>query len=410
LHSLKISKKWLNTLVLATLLIAACAPTEYAKQLVAVAVGLLAAILMQPKNLIKHSVMKLFVLVTLAPGLAQALFYSPAEALRFAPIILLVLAFPYGTLSWRAGTLRTVIALLILWLFVSQVLIAFNFTPMTSFREAWYPIEKNVWDYGSIDTLSFDLRSFRAGGLYYNPNVLGLMVILLLFAYYYLQRLEITAKTRRLGVVNSTHSTGAAFIFPILAIAGVSIWLTGSRTALGGLFVLVFALLGRRKFGGKISINNLQKIVLIVIVILGFYHSYASFDEGILGAQGSARIKYEILINYLANSSILQLLFGGTYDLHFDAEYGYWIGASGILGMVGILSFVAYLSKTFPSAVPLVLVYLLMAVGNTLFYGLLTASLLLVILPLSAQKNNFEIKMKSTSGHSSVESWAQWRA
>jgi hypothetical protein len=378
------SKISLNTFCLGFLLLAACAPTDYAKQLVAIAVGALTMVLLQPKNLMKHHVMKLFVTLGFVPGLAQALYYSPADALRFAPIILLTLGFPYGNLIFRAEVLRKIVTLLILWLFGSQVLIALNFTPMMSFRESWYPIEENLWNYGSVDSLIFEFKSFRAGGLYYNPNVLALMIILLLFAFYYLVQAEIMVKKKRSLAGRDTFS---AVLFLILTIAGFSLWLTGSRTALGGLFLLGYVLFSKRKLSSKSSFRKFQNILLVLVSIFVLYEVYFYFVDGFISEEGSARIKFEIFSNYLENASILQLLFGGTYDLHFDAEYGYWLGAAGISGIVSILSFLTFLLKNFPSTWPLVGLYLLMSIGNSLFYGLLSGVLLFLLVVLAVGSN-----------------------
>lgn len=127
-----------------------------------------------------------------------------------------------------------------------------------------------------------------------------------------------------------------------------------------------------------------KSLALLVVGIPAIdYFLWDRVMQGFTDPMGSANIKFRILSNYLQNSDIVTLLFGGTYDLHFDAEYGYWIGAAGVCGVVGWALALRMLIVITPSSRPILFAMLLMAIGNTVFFGLLTGAIATTLLVIS---------------------------
>ena len=89
-------------------------------------------------------------------------------------------------------------------------------------------------------------------------------------------------------------------------------------------------------------------------------------------------------MNYLSESNSLELLFGGKYNIHFDSEYGNWIGAYGFLGLLAWFITLRMIYRTIPLTKPLIVAILLSAMGNTVLYGLLTGSIMLAVVLISS--------------------------
>ena len=77
--------------------------------------------------------------------------------------------------------------------------------------------------------------------------------------------------------------------------------------------------------------------------------------------------------------NFLTLILGGTFNIHFDNEYGNWIGASGLLGIFAWINIFKMMYHKIFQTRALIIAFLFMAVGNTLFYGLLSGSIVLIL-------------------------------
>ena len=103
-----------------------------------------------------------------------------------------------------------------------------------------------------------------------------------------------------------------------------------------------------------------------------------------LDSEGSANIKFQILTNYLKSSNFLKVLFGGTYNMQFDNEYGNWIGSTGFFGLFAWFLILRMFYITVPSIGYLIFPFLMASVGSTLFYGLLTGSIVIILLVITS--------------------------
>ena len=90
-------------------------------------------------------------------------------------------------------------------------------------------------------------------------------------------------------------------------------------------------------------------------------------------------------------------IFGGTYNKQFDNEYGSWFGATGLLGIICFIIFYKIVYQFEPRSISLIISLLLFSFGNTLFFNLLNASILIplfiIILNLN-YKNKLKTKSK----------------
>ena len=78
---------------------------------------------------------------------------------------------------------------------------------------------------------------------------------------------------------------------------------------------------------------------------------------------------------------------GGRYGVFYDMEYGYWIGSIGIIGTIGLILLFRNLYIENKILRLYFVVFLFMSLGNSLFYGLLTAVIALNIIIISSSLN-----------------------
>lgn len=359
----------IDTSIVFFALVAPVMPGIYAKQLVVAALGIVVLRLLLASNLKDWLLHKIIILLLLFPSLAVAVFNSPENLVRFAPALLLTFGFPFSGLRICIRPIIIALLFIIAYLVSTQFLIALGNAPAIAYRDAWYPIENNVWSYGDTETLFVAFGQFRAAGIFYNPNVLGLVLTL----YFYLY-----ASLSSAGLSNSknTFRDDKTRIFIIISLIVIfSVYFTGSRTALIALLsFLYFTILG-----SKVSLNRFltKKAILAGLTGAAFilYFLWERVWQGIADEQGSANIKFQILMDHLQSADLTTLLIGGVFSLQFDAEYGYWVGAVGFLGIIALGIMLRLYYKQIPTLPPIIIGLLLMAIGNSVFYGLLTGTI-----------------------------------
>lgn len=380
---MKLFRSSLSTWIVVLLVVGGLAPSVIAKPLVFA--GLLVAVLtlLNHKTLSAYVLPKLLIIWFFIPGVVMTYVDYPSQLARFFPLVFLALFFPYRDFNPDFRVLSIFLIASIFWLIATQILIAFNYGPLLSFRDVWYPIENNVWNYGYVESLIFTFGSFRAAGLYYNPNVFA-MVLLLIFLMYFFSMARSNLKMSDPRFL--TPSPTLVFVF-ITSIVGFSLYLTGSRTYLGiFLFFLVLQYSRQMWFGLKRLKFSLINVFVMVgslgVVVL----SVARFTEGFLAEEGSARIKQTILSDYVRDTDPFILLVGGQYSVQFDAEFGYWIGAAGFLGLAGLMLFYLLIGLTKRFLFPLIISLVLIGIGNSFLYGLLSATLAVAVLMIAVRR------------------------
>lgn len=369
----KIKVRSLDTVLILFAMLSPLAPTYFAKPLVAVAIGLIALRVLPTSGMKKFPAQKILNVFIFFIPLSVAAVVSPEDLVRFAPILLLCALFPLSALQLNPLPIARVTAGLLVFLITTQILIALGNGAVVEMRDNWYPIETNVWEYGVADSVFYDYGSFRAAGIFYNPNVLGLMLVLYYFLFASVQEYAHAASKK--GFIKTRLIFYTIFIMTLF-----SVYLTGSRTAiLGFLIFLILKVSGIRFEIKSLLTPRAMMASLGGLAFFGYFLADRVY-QGLVETQGSANIKISILLNHLQSSDLTTLLFGGVYNRQFDAEYGYWIGAGGLLGLIAVFMVFYLYFRYIRTTRPIVIALALMGIGNTVFYGLLTGVVAFVTL------------------------------
>ncbi len=318
------------------------------------------------------------------PSFLLTAFHSTQNLLRFTLLIFLTLGLPFKGFTINALSIRFISILSILYLSFTQILLAFNNTLIKDFQAYWYPLEfkdqttedvMNPWNFGFVNTFN-ELFSdgFRAGGIFYNPNVTGL-VLVLNYIIFFISSNQVYKK-------NYHHKICDYFIF---FITFFSIYITSSRTCIVG-FLFFIALNFFRFKNFKIYSNKYIYFFLIFIISI----VYLIFDKIISGFQplSSVTIKFSIILDYLNNVDKIGFLFGGAQFENFDNEYGFFIGALGIFGIFSLIILYSLLCNKIPLSRTLILTFLVLGVGNTVLYGYLSGTISFISLIIACSYYN----------------------
>lgn len=367
----------MNKFILPLVFFSALAPTNFSKILCVASIILVLLAGLRISSLNKYLGWKLAISLSFLPGIFNSLFLSPENLVRFAPILLLSWLYPYDSIFIDIKILRVICFSLLCWLVVGQILLALGNPGMVTIRDSYYPIETNFWNYEISEMLFNDLREFRAGGVYYNPNVLAGNIFLTYLPLYILRNYS------EKQIKWSTYFTSLFHISTF--IVGFSLFLSGTRTYI--VVFLVMFLLPRFSFliglfkSLKINLSNLLLFLSISFLFSLIAAQISSgFDPNSIN--GSASIKNQILLSYINSSDAIQLIFGGIYNVHFDAEYGYWLGSAGALGLLAVLLFYLMIAANSRTSRPIIFLFLLIGIGNSLLYGLLTSTLIVPVIIL----------------------------
>jgi hypothetical protein len=174
----------LDTILVMLCMLTPISPTIFAKKLVIVSSAILVLRILGSRNIF-YVLKKLLIISLFIPAVVLAIFNSPNDLIRLVPILLIILGFPFYDFKVRARPIKIFSFYIIIYFIVTQVLLALGNSSVLNFRQAWYPAEYGyVFNYGFIDSIPSSLGQFRAGGLYYNPNVLASIIILYYFIFY----------------------------------------------------------------------------------------------------------------------------------------------------------------------------------------------------------------------------------
>jgi len=173
----------LDTILVMLCMLTPISPLIFAKKLVIVSSALLVLRILGSRNIF-YVLKKLLIISLFIPGVVLVIFNSPNDLIRLAPILLIILGFPFYDFKVRARPIKILSFYIIIYFIVTQVLLALGNSSLLNFREVWYPNEYGyVWNYGFVDSIVSSLGQFRAGGLYYNPNVLASVIVLYYFIF-----------------------------------------------------------------------------------------------------------------------------------------------------------------------------------------------------------------------------------
>ena len=305
--------------------------------------------------------------------------------------MIIVLGFPFLSFRIKQFPILVTSVLILIYLCVSQILILQENQLMIDFRDFGY---RSEWSYafdqyGHVENIFREFIDFfkddyiRAGGLYFNPNVQGVVILLYSFIF------SISWKNYNQTIAHDKKKIIKLFIYLLMfSLMIFSIMLTKSRTVI--ISLLAYIIFQNLNISDLIRFKLKKKLIIPIfftIIILSIF--IENIMKGIFTQTGSANIKIVVIFDYLSQASIGDLLFGGKFDRNFDAEYGNWIATSGYLGVLAFFIFYKMVYRFAPQTKALIISFLLIGIGNTLFYNLLYAS---ILIPLFIILLSFNIK------------------
>lgn len=316
---------------------------------------------------IKINTLEKFILcLFLLPSLAFSFLFefNQIQLLRFLTIIILILLFP--TISFFNLKKRGIILALIIYIFIIQIALLFNFEPIKIFVDNYYPIDINYWDHGNSGEFSSlsKIVGLRFAGYFYNPNSLGLNICLLVFLY--------------LGNIKLYKDYNKTILLTILIISFISIFLSGSRTSLIVFTVTIFIAFYKQFKSYFIPIS----IFLIIVLSTSLFQFVQELNDARVlsnifslfsdkGDSGYAKYfgfyKYFKDYDYSDIIELLALFFGKMgWSYQFDADLGYLLSFFGIFGTVLIFIYLLILFNKSKNELKFLYLIFLASVGGTI--------------------------------------------
>lgn len=382
---MRLKKNVLDTFIISFLMVMPITPTIIAKELVVISYLILIIRILFSKDLFKLINTKLLIFIFFVPGLFFSLMGNIENTLRFVTLLLIILGSPFSNIMIRKKNINFVSLLIILYLVLSQFYLAKGNTILLNIRETWYPFEydyvfeKSGFYTDSIIGSIIDKQNwFRPGGLYFNPNTLATLVFLYFLIY------DITSSQSVKDNLIRHKKFKKIIYFCVFILVTLSILLTKSRTIIITYSVyLIFSNFNLKQFI-KFNITSILTMLIPTAILL---FKFPIIYEGIFNYQQSFYLKITFLNQYIQNSDLMTLMFGGTFDYFFDMEYGYWLGASGLFSFFGFYIYFKKIVQVVPKMKILLLSFLLISFGNSLFYNLLNSPILLSLIVVLCSLN-----------------------
>jgi hypothetical protein len=379
---MKIKKITLDTYLIIFLMYAAILPTFLAKPLIFILVGFVSLKIILCREFFFYFNKKILIFVLLLPGLYTSLLFDLKEFLRYSIILLIIFGLPFTNFKIKSSPLIKVSLAALFYLVVTQILLAHGNQPLLSFREFGYADEWSyIFNYGTTSNLFKEMLSFntaegfRAGGIYYNPNILAGVIFLYYLIFYYSNKYY----------ENQTEKKYINFFFErlIMLIVATALLFTKSRTII--LSFLLFIVLQNFNIR-KNSVLQINKNIIFSL-ILAFLFVFLQIERiyaGIVTPGQSFYEKFNIFYYYISSIDLPRFLFGGTFDLHFDTEIGYLFGGFGLSGVIAYFLLLRLIYKNFLYGKLIVLLFLVMGLGTTVFFSLLKISIIIPLLILGS--------------------------
>ena len=377
----------INSYGLVSLMVAPLLPAFMAKQAVALCFFLIVLVNANELFRFRRRTHALMVLLFFLPGILVSLQVNPSQLIRLAPIIFLTLLAPLRRSMGSPSLIFKVSVSLILYCIAWQIAILLGMPGSLEFRDIFYPYSAPVHPFNCnlltepqfcvSDTLFFSFARFRAAGIFFNPNQLSL-ILMILYATAYGAWMA-----KNLSGPRSMHRFMLR-CWPLSSLVLLAQYLTGSRTGLVTFFVFHLCLL----IGGLISNINLSfkyllrsfsaiGVGVVSLIFLGLFSG--SFVHVIKGfsAGDSLSTKLQLFLNYYSEIPLKAIVFGSSTDYFFDFEFGYFFGFGGLAALLGIALFYWLLLKDNILLFPLIIALLLTSFTNSVMYSLLYSVLLI---------------------------------
>jgi hypothetical protein len=385
-----IKKSSLDTLVILLLMLAPVLPIFLARSLVVVFTTFLAVKIIFSNDLFLYFKKKIIILLLFIPGILGAIFTEPENLIRFLGFFLILLGFPFSSFKVKSMPVIVLSCIILFYLITTQLLLLSGNTAVLNFKDFGYSDQWSyIWDYGHTNEILknslFPETKVRSGGLYSNPNTFAGIVILYYFIF------DFSCRNQNQDSNQNKKYWKIFFYQSILLFVLFSLLTANSRTIIIVFFAyLIFQNFFFFDFLLQFKIKKFLFYYLILLIGLLSVGLYNNVLLGFTDESGSIKVKFEILINYLKQKNLSEWVIGGNYNVHFDAEWGNWIGLTGFLGIFAFFVFYKMVYRFKPQMKALIFSFILISFGSTLFYNLLYVSILipLFIISLSCSKQN----------------------
>jgi hypothetical protein len=392
-----IKKSSLDTMLCMVIMLSIVSPYFNAninKILVFVSMFFLLIRILLSKELFTYINTKILIITLFLPGILGAIFVTPENFIRFTGVIFLTLGFPFSKFKINYFSIFVLSFLILLYLVITQMLIMQGNQLFLDFREFAYTDEWSFLHrgpmYGSVENIFKNAFSFeaniRAGGLYSNPNVLSLLVLLYFFIF------DISFKYANETFFNNKKKLIRYFFYLLILLLVVFCFLIAkSRTVVGAFSV--YMIIKNIDLASLKRLKIKKNIILPALIGTSFLLFFLDrIFSAIFSQSDSGIAKLNILLTYINEVSAFNLLFGGTFNVLFDSEYGYWIGASGISGVIAFYIFFRMIYKFSNDSAPILIGFIIISFGNMLFYNLLNTPIICIILIILLSFNKKIVK------------------
>lgn len=361
----------LDTTLVMLVMLVTILPTFLARPLVAVSIGCIVLRILFASDLYTYFNKKIIIFILFVPGVIGAIITAPEHLIRFSGIFLILLGFPFSSFKIKKNPIIVLSYLILLYLIITQILLLYGNETLINFRDFGYRHEWSyVWEYGHTTEIFknafIDEGSIRAGGLFFNPNVLSGSVLLYFFI------LDYSWSTLK----NDIKRKKFLFYWIIFFLVLLSVLLTKTRTII--IAFMAYLVLKNFSLDELFKLKIKKKLIyfsflIFGVLMIGFFERIKS---GLVENTGSMYIKIKILYKYLDRTPMHEWIIGGNYNIFFDSEWGNWIGATGFMGIIAFFIFYKTLIEYEPRIKALVISLILISFGNTVFYNLFFVSIL----------------------------------
>lgn len=323
-------------------------------------------------NILPH-IKIIIILFMLIPVIGSLMYGVSIEALiRVYLIIIFIYIYPIKSVNEYVS--YKLIYVGIVYLFILQLNGVFGFG-LDDIIMKLYPIKSNIWYSPPISISDFLSGNYgRYGGRFYNPNIMG-QIIILLYIITLKDKYQKINKYKQIIIV-------------------LSLIFSGSRTAMI-VFIAVELLRYNKNNKNKLKIIVLYAILFTTYIIIEEVNSIRSLDMigGITQDNSSMSIKYNILkeyIVYMYQTNIFELLFGTLQmDIQFDSDIGYLLRFMGLVPFLALLyALFKYVIITETNYRYINMMYLI-SVGATLVMNFKFIILLIIITNQYSSKNKY---------------------
>lgn len=299
-------------------------------------------------------------------------------------LMMLIMFFPFtGTSQIHSSYFFIAIGFILF----TQLIYLFNLPSLQATLERLYPVEEltaKSFEYMTENISNSNIFNFRLGGVFRNPNQCARYICLI-----------------SAGYLADRHNENLRKIGLYVLLSFISVLLTGSRTGLVVLSLIIFVFLYRNH-----SIKRNIKVALVLLVMIAIVPSFFAGSTRFRGfnvSQGfndSANVKWYVLMDYLSqHNSPFHLLFGyGDVKTFqplninvlpiFDSEYGELIYTYGFVGLILVVIFYFKSIRLCRKENRLFFIILLWAITSTILLSYRMSFLFMLFLSHFVSLNN----------------------